>query len=156
MEFYLPSLLILVFAGIVCVAVFPQFTPVVLASVAVVALVVAAYSHYSLFGREYQFMSKTSQTAVVAPYLLVGAVVMGIVAYLLFLLGSGKKLTMRMPSDMIPPPESATNFMTEAIGNGLNASGMANIEKNYNNAAANNALNTAQRNALESGLSKGV
>jgi hypothetical protein len=155
MEFYLPSLLILVFAGIVCVAVFPQFTPVVLASVAIVALVGAAYSHYSLFGREYQFMSKTSQTAVVAPYLLVGAVIMGIVAYLLFLLGSGKKLTMRMPADTIPPPESATNYMTEAIGNGLNASGMANIDKNYNN-ANNNAANTAQRNALESGLSKGV
>lgn len=155
MEFYLPSLILLVLAGIVSVAVFPQFTPVVLATVAILALVAAAYSHYSMFGREYQFMSATSQAATAAPYLLVGAVIMAIVAYILFLVGSGKKLVMTMPSNTIPPPESATNFMTEAIGNGLNASGMANIEKNYNN-AANNAPNTAQRNALESGLSKGV
>ena len=105
-------------------------------------------------------MSLTSSVGTAAPYLLVGAVIMGILGYLFFLIGEGKKLFMVAPPPTIPPPETSTNYLTEAIGNGLSASGMANIERRNNRPRNMNASveypNTAQRNVVESALSKGV
>jgi hypothetical protein len=155
MEVFIPSLILFLTAAIISVAVFPQLTPMILATIAVLALVAAAHNHYSLFGKEYQFMSLTSSAGVAAPYLLVGAVIIGILGYLLFLIGAGKKMNMVAPSSTIPPPETSTNYLTEAIGNGLSASGMANVEKR-NNGNNNMNGNTAQRNVVESALSKGV
>ena len=149
MEVFIPSFILFVMAAVISVLIFPRLTPVVLGTVAIVALVAAAYNHYSLFGKEYQFMSLTSSAGVAAPYLLVGAVIIGILGYLIFLIGAGRKMMMVLPSSTIPSPETSTNYLTEAIGNGLSSAGLANIEKSA-------ASNTAERRAAESALSKGV
>jgi len=163
MEVFIPSLILFLTAAIISVAVFPRLTPMILSIIAILALVAATYNHYSLFGKEYQFMSLTSSAGVAIPYLLVGAVIVGILGYLIFLIGAGRKMMMTAPSSSIPPPETSTNPLTESIGNGLSALGLANIEKQnnrsnnkQNNNAANNNPSNAQRNGVETALSKAV
>jgi len=142
MEFFLPSILLMIFAAAVVFAVVPKMTPLLLAVVAVLCLVIAVYNHYSLFKNEYKIMSWADTASQVSPYLISGLVIILVVGYLLYLTGSGKKVTLQMPSANIPPPQTATNYVTEAIGNGMVATGVANV------AGRNNVSDTV--------LSKGI
>lgn len=127
MEFFLPSILLIIFAAVLVFAVLPKFTPLLLAVVALLCLVLAVYNHYSLFKNEYKIMTWADTATQFSPYLLSGLVIVLLVGYLLYLTGSGKRVTLPMPSANIPPPETATNFVTEAIGNGLVSTGVANV-----------------------------
>jgi hypothetical protein len=144
MEFFLPSILLVIFAAAVVFGLFPNMTPLFLAVLAIALLAFAIYNHFSLFGLEYQSMTWTTGSSAAAPYILVGVVVVFIIGYLLFLFGSGKRVTMNLPSATIPPPETATNVITNAIGNGLKAAGLAEVRPN-----AQGGVNTT-KNALTS------
>ena len=148
MEFYIPSLFIMIMAAAVCFLLIPQFTPMIIAVFATLCLVLAMYNHSSLFWNEYKNMNwaSTAMAAMVSPYLLVGLVILLSVGYIIFLFSSGKSPNLGMPSMNIPSPSTATNFVTRGIGNGLVNTGVSNISAN----------NNAARNALESALSKRV
>jgi hypothetical protein len=155
MEFYLPSLFIIIFAAIISFAIVPRFTPMILALFASLCLVIAVYNHSSLFYDEYKNMNwaNTATASMASPYLLVGLVIILSIGYILFLVSSGQTPSLSMPSSMIPYPSTATNFVTRGIGNALVNSGMANTKPaNAGNARANNG----KRDAFESVLSKAV
>lgn len=149
MEFYLPSLFIMILAIIIVLAIIPKFTPVVLAIVASILLVFGIYSHYTLFYNEYRNMNWANNAiaAMASPYLLIGSVVLLSLGYIIMIFSSGKVPSLPMPSRNIPPPSTATNVVTREIGNGLVNAGVANVSP---------PSNTAERNALESALSKRV
>lgn len=149
MEFYLPSLFIIIISALVAYILIPKFTPMILAVFASLCLMIAVYNHSSLFYSEYKNMNWASSAAaaMVSPYLLVGLVIILSVGYIIFLVSSGKAPSLSMPPNTIPPPSTATNFVTRGIGNGLVNAGFTNVAP---------ATNTATRNALESALSKGV
>ena len=149
MEFYLPSLFIIMVAFIIILAIIPKFTPVVLAIVAAILLVFGIYSHYTLFYNEYKNMNwaNNAMSSMASPYLLIGSVVLLSLGYIIMLFSSGKVPSLPMPSRNIPPPSTATNVVTREIGNGLVNAGVANVAP---------PSNTAERNALESALSKRV
>ena len=147
MEFYIPSLFIMIIAAAVCFLLIPQFTPMILAGFATLCLVLAMYNHSSLFWNEYKNMNwaSTATASMASPYLLVGLVILLSVGYIIFLFSSGKAPNLGVPSMNIPSPSTATNFVTRGIGNGLVNAGVSNV-----------AGNNATRNALESALSKRV
>jgi hypothetical protein len=157
MEFYLPSLFIIILAAVVSFALIPKLTPMILASFATVCLLLALYNHSSLFSNEYKNMNwaSTATSSMASPYLLVGLVIVLSVGYLIILFTSGKAPTLSMPSNTIPPPSTATNIITRGIGNGLVNVGFAKAEPE-NASPINIPRNTAGRNALESALSKRV
>jgi hypothetical protein len=148
MEFYIPSLFIMILAAAVCFLLIPQLTPVILSVFATLCLVLAMYNHSSLFSNEYRNMNwaNTAAASMASPYLLVGLVILLSVGYIIFLFSSGKAPNLSMPSLNIPKPSTATNFVTRGIGNGLVNSGVSNVAPE----------NNAARNALESALSKRV
>lgn len=129
MEFFLPSLLIMLVAALVVFLAFPNMTPFLLAIIAAASLVLAAQNHYSMFGSEYSGMTWTTSAKAAAPQVLVAAVILVSLGYLIFAFTFGRGgAPIRAPTASIPPPESATNFITNAIGNGLEAVGLANVQ----------------------------
>lgn len=163
MEFFLPSLFTVLFAMIVVVGIFPKMTPLFLALFAIGCLVLALRNHYAMFGQEYIAMTWSATLKSAAPTILVGTVILFSIGYILFLYGSGTAPTLRAPPASIPPPETSTNMITNAIGNGLAAAGIANISANVSKnlvsaspSLKKNLTNTELQSILASRLSKQV
>ena len=105
-------------------------------------------------------MTWTTSAKAAAPYILVGVVILFSIGYLLFLWGAGKSVNLPMPPASIPPPNSATNIITSAIGNGLKATGLATVSATANANAAppanknvnmsKNQLTTAEKESIAS------
>lgn len=154
MEFYLPSLFLILLAAIFAVGVVPRFTPVVLAILASIMLALAVYNHMSIFRDEYRNITWANIASVsgLSPYLMTGSVIVLCIGYIVLLFSSGKTNSLNMPSMSIPPPSTATNVVTQGIGQGLVNAGMANVNRNYR--AATPPANTAGQQALNSALAK--
>jgi hypothetical protein len=128
MEFFLPNmkwfiLLILLFMLMFpfLQSLVPSLAPLTLVILAAVALFFTMQSHISLFSNEYNVMEWTTTAASIAPTLLVSAVVVFAIGYILLLFGGGKSVTLpTLNRSSTPPPNTATNIVTETIGNGLN------------------------------------
>jgi hypothetical protein len=144
MEFYLPSLFLLLLSLIVIVAVLPNLTPFFMAVIAIIALVAAVYNHYSLFGDEYRYLSWLDKAKSFAPILLIGTVVIVTIGYILLLFTSKGKGGITLPSISrgVPPPQTSSNFLTNAVGNGLQKLGFANNESK--SASRNNAFSISR------------
>jgi hypothetical protein len=154
MEFFLPSLLIVILALGLVFAVFPRMGPMMLAVLATVALIFAVQQHMSIFKQDYATMTWTTSAKVAAPYVLVGVVVLFSIGYILYLWGAGKRSVLPTPPMTIPPPSSATNMLTTAIGNSLKATGLATVSAataNTRSATPSAAtLNTAAKESIAS------
>jgi hypothetical protein len=147
MIFYIPSLFILLLSAVFIFAFVPNVTPVLLAIIAIASLAFALYHHNNLFFNEYKNMNWTNTAGMAAPYIVVGTIILLSIGYILLLVTSGKAPSLPTFSTSIPPPSTATNSLTRAIGNSLVATKAVNVAP---------SINTAQRNLLESGLSKAV
>lgn len=128
MEFFLPSILFLLVACGIVFFVVPRFGPLVLAGVSLILLVAGVYNHYSMFATEYRLSTWQSGMTAYAPFIMIGALVLGILLYLFYLLPVGSNSSNRSGSMFssnemnkntinIPPPGTATNAITEGIGN---------------------------------------
>jgi len=129
MEFYIPSLFIVLLAAILLVLVLPQLSPLILTTVCSLLLVWGLANHYTLFSNEYHNMNWTNTATIAGPYLILFLVI-GLSLGYIILLFTRKRFTSTPSAPMnIPPPESATNYVTRGIGNSLVSSGMANIDE---------------------------
>lgn len=141
MEFFLPSILFLLVACGIVFFVIPRFGPLVLAGVALILLILGVYNHYSMFATEYRLSTWQSGMIGYAPFIMVGALVVAIIFYLLYLVPAGSNTNgnqgspsspmeniMKGNTLSLPSPGTATNALTEGIGNAMRkAANMANI-----------------------------
>jgi hypothetical protein len=151
MEFYLPSLFIILLAAIFAVSIIPRFAPIILAVFAGLSLVLALYNHSSLFYNEYKNMN-WANTAIISgasPYLMTGLIILLCLGYIIMLVTSGEAPSLSRPSMIIPPPSTATNTLTRGIGTSLVNAGVASVNRNYSPPA-----NTSGQAALESALAR--
>lgn len=130
MEFFLPNMKWFILFVLIMMLMFPflqslvpSFAPLTLVILAVVALFFTVQNHINLFKNEYNVMEWTSAAASFAPTILVGAVVLFAVGYILLLFGGGKSISLPTMNgrSSTPPPNTATNILTEKIGDGLTA-----------------------------------
>lgn len=165
MEFYLPSIFIMLLAAIVTISFVPRFTPFVLVIFASLFLILAIYNHYSLFMKEYHNMNwaNLANVAGVSPFLLSFLVVLLCVGYIIYLLSSGKPPSLPYMNTSIPSPMSATNIVTRGIGNSLVRSGLSNTSLRNSSQTPRNSYqppvispitNTSKRLDFESALAK--
>jgi hypothetical protein len=128
MEFFLPSILFLLVACGIVFFVIPRFGPLVLAGVSLVLLGLGIYNHYSMFATEYRLSTWQSGMIGYAPFIMIGALVLAILLYLFYLVPAGSNNnntnlagnrlpTPNRPTINLPPPGTATNAITEGIGN---------------------------------------
>ena len=129
MEFYIPSLFIVLLAAIFLVIVLPQLSPLILTIVCTLLLVWGIANHYTLFSNEYRNMNWTNTATTAGPYIILFLVIGLSLGYIILLFTRKRFTSTASPPVNIPPPESATNYMTRGIGNSLVSSGMANIDE---------------------------
>jgi hypothetical protein len=130
MEFYIPSLLLILFAGIVIVFFLPKLSSMVLLVLSSLLLVWAATNHYTLFADQYRNMNWANTATSAAPYLMLFLVIVLCIGYIFLLFTSrGASPSVQTPSLTIPPPNTATNMMTQGIGNSLVSAGIANVSR---------------------------
>jgi len=151
MEFFLPSILVLLVAAAIVFFVIPRFGPLVLAVVSLVLLGIGIYNHYSMFQNEYRLSTWQLGAVAYAPYLLIGAVILMIILYLTYLLPSGSAASgnntpanananVKANTINLPPPETATNVITEGANNAIRAAAnLANVKVNTTNQPNNPA-----------------
>lgn len=145
MEFFLPSILFLLVACGIVFFVIPRFGPLVLAGISLVLLILGIYNHYSMFATEYRLSTWQSGMIGYAPFIMIGALVLAILLYLFYLTpvgsnnntGSGNRLSSpNRPVLNLPSPGTATNVITEGIGNMMRkAAEVSNV--NIRNQVAN-------------------
>lgn len=141
MEIFLPSVFLMLVVCIFTMLFVPKLSPFVIAIIATVFIGLTAYNHYALFSNEYRIMTWADSIKHFAPTILTLLVIVLTGIYLMYIFTTGKGVAnLPMPPGSIPPPETATNVVTEAIGNGLVAAGAP--------------VNNAYRNAAESMVSK--
>ena len=152
MEFFLPSILFLLISAAIVFFVIPRFGPLVLAIVSLVLLTIGMYNHYTLFQNEYRASTWQLGLVAFAPYIMIGVVIIMIIMYLTYLLPSGaNSSTVNVKTNTInlPPPETATNVITEGVNNAIRAAApVANIKVNTTNqpTVLNNNININNNN----------
>jgi predicted PurR-regulated permease PerM len=124
MEFFLPGLAVLLIGVLIAYAVIPRFSPVILALISIVLLVAALYDHFRIFSYEYAYSTWQEQLKSYAPYVMVGALLITIIFYFMYIFGGGRPKANNSISEAIenmPNANTATNPLTEAINNTLKA-----------------------------------
>jgi len=155
MQLYLPSLFLLLLAGAV-IAIVPKISPLVIAVLSSIALVYVAYSHYNTFKTEYSNISMSAVIRLLAPYIILGAILFFITGYLLYLFKRNK--TPSLPDQgSAPSAQSATNPLTYAVSNVMGMVNPAQPKASTNSIrpAANKTAANTNLNALLSAI-KGV
>jgi len=122
MELFLPSILIFLLAAIVVVVLIPQFSPIIIVTLAIVLLVAGMYNHFSMFWDEYKQSTWQQSLTLFAP----GIIIIAIFVYLFFAIGAfftGGKVPVPVMPDVstIPSAETATNALTSSINDTMNA-----------------------------------
>ena len=144
MEFFLPSVLILLLAAAVVFFVLPRFGPFVLAIVSAILLAFGLYQHRYYFASEYRMSTWQQGLMSFSPYVMVGGLLVVIAVYGLYLMPASKGANtnavpaISMPNmptvGNMPPANTATNSVTSSINKAL--TGVANNVKK-NNAVGN-------------------
>ena len=83
MELFLPSLVILLLAGVVVFGVMPRISPFVIVVISVIFLFIAVHSHYVMFNNEYKFNLFRDQLQNIGPAIMITVIVLGIIISLL-------------------------------------------------------------------------
>lgn len=133
MEFYIPSLILILLAGILIAFFLPKLSSMVLLILSCLLLVWAAANHYTLFLNEYRNMNWANTATSAAPYLMLFLVIVLSIGYIFLLFTSRDGQAVAPPSMNIPPPDTATNMVTRSIGNSLLSSGVSNVSKTSRN-----------------------
>jgi len=145
MELFLPSILIFLLAMIVVMVLIPQFSPIIIVSLAIALLVGGMYNHFSMFINEYRQSTWQNTLLLFAP----GIFIIAIFIYLFFAIGSfftgGKVPVPVMPEMSNPSADSATNSITSSINNTMNATNSLFGSTENNSKKANNTVGRLKR-----------
>jgi len=113
MEFYLPSLLILLIAALVIFLIIPNLSPIILVIVATIMLVITGYYHSDIFTEDYATVSwQQAVYSSAGPFLVAMTVLLMLGFGLNFLSGGGvSKPVAKMPT----PPAYGTNTLKSLV-----------------------------------------
>lgn len=149
MEFYLPSLFLILLALLFTFYFVPSMAPYTMVLVAIALLVLATYNHYSMFADEYRIQTWADTAKAFVPYIMIGLVILMSGGYIIYLLTRGRGSNLPRPG-VTPPPETATNMITEAVNNAIQ--GVANIGANTPSKGLISASPSLKRNVPSGNL----
>ena len=143
MELFIPSILALIIAAAIVMFVLPRLSSVILGSLALVFVIVAAYQHYNFFYTEYRQSTWQLPLVEYAPYLLLGGLVLFLIFFSINFIGTSTTAQAAAPlvamnaavervANQAPTVAGVTNAVTNAANNALKAVGLG-----ANNAAKN-------------------
>jgi hypothetical protein len=135
MELFIPSILALVIAAAIVMFVLPRLSSVVLGSLALVFVIVAAYQHYNFFYTEYRQSTWQLPLVEYAPYLLLGGLVLFLIFFSINFIGTSTTAQAAAPlvamnaavervANQAPSVAGLKNAVTNATNNALKAVGL--------------------------------
>lgn len=139
MEFYLPSLLILVISGIIIFTVLPNFAPMVLLAISLALLIGGMYHHYNLFKDEYRNATWYETLKAYAPGIMYGILIIFLLGYVLSFFGGGGVPVPNSPELPTPNIIESVKSVANAATNTANS-----IKSNLNSFFKN--VNSRNRN----------
>jgi Na+-transporting methylmalonyl-CoA/oxaloacetate decarboxylase gamma subunit len=139
MELFLPGIATLLILGLIVFLILPRLGAPVLAALSVVLLAYAIYNHVQLFSPEYRFSTWQDRLKDYAPFVIIGALILGILFYIMYLIGNFG--TSVLPESNVPVANA-----TEVVNTAKNA--VTNIVENITGAAnkAAEAIGFGQNN----------
>jgi hypothetical protein len=137
MEFFLPSLIILVLAGIVSFVIIPKTSPLVILILSLCLLMFGMYHHYKLFASEYRLSTWQEQFKFYGPGVAIGGLILFILLFVLSIFRGGQVPVPEVAALTPAPPStegavgSILNTVTNATSDILNtATSVVNNMKN--------------------------
>lgn len=135
MELFIPSILALVIAAVIVMFVLPRLSSVVLGSLALVFVIIAAYQHYNFFYTEYRQSTWQMPLLQYAPYLLLGGLVLFLIFFSINFIGTSTTAQAAAPlmamnaavervANQVPTVAGVTSAVTNAANNALKAVGL--------------------------------
>ena len=135
MELFIPSILALIIAAAIVMFVLPRLSSVILGSLALVFVIVAAYQHYNFFYTEYRQSTWQLPLVEYAPYLLLGGLVLFLIFFSINFIGTSTTAQAAAPlvamnaavervANQAPTVAGVTNAVTTAANNALKAVGL--------------------------------
>jgi hypothetical protein len=155
MEFFIPSLTIILLAVVMFFFLFPRLSPYLLGGVAIVMFLLGAYHHYNSFPYEYKASMVTELLQDYSGFFMLLIVIIGGVSGIIVLHGdappSVANIIPEMPAMAIPAMPAMPNlnpFNLNAAGNNGNK-GNTNNKPLTNNANKNKAPNNVASNSFK-------
>lgn len=144
MEFFLPSLVILILAGVTSFVIIPRMGPIIVLVLSLALLAFGMYHHYKLFSSEYRLSTWQEQLRFYGPGVAIAALVFFILFFVVSLFKGGQVPVPNMPS----PAITASNSTLSPVASILNT-----VKNTVSNAAetvssvAESAVNTVKNTA---------
>lgn len=148
MELFLPGIATLLIIGLIVFLVLPRLGAPVLAALSVVLLAYGIYNHIQLFSSEYRFSTWQDRLKDYGSFIIVGALILGILLYMGFLYAT--QGASALPASNVPVANAAevvntatnavnavTNTVTNAVEGVTNALGITNTDRRNNGANQN-------------------
>ncbi len=113
MELFLPSILLMLLAGVVVFMILPRFGPYVLTGLSIALLIFGVSHHYKSFYDEYRLATWYQTSSFLAPALVLGIALFFLLSYMLTFFGGSGIPVPAMPS--IPGVDDVTSAVTSAV-----------------------------------------
>ena len=153
MELFIPSLLVLLIAGLLSFLIIPRLSVPIVLIISLIILVIVMRNHYSVFYSEYRYQTWTEQVKAYAPYVVIGVLIIFIFSSISFILQykSAPQGGLEIPEVApLPSASSATNPVTSVINSAIN--GASNIAKSVQTTVTN-AVNNVTKPRANNGQS---
>jgi len=149
MELFIPSLLVLLIAGLLSFLVIPRLSVPIVLILSLIILIIVMRNHYSVFYSEYRYQTWTEQVKAYAPYVVIGVLIIFIFSSISFILQykSAPQGGLEIPEVApLPSATSATNPVTSVINSAINTANdisksvkatVTNVVNNINKPKAN-------------------
>ncbi len=149
MEFFIPGLLLFVFAVLVAFFIVPTATPLITAVLSLIFLTCGVYQHYELFASEYRQSTWQDGLKIYAPAIMISGIVIFIIYGILGFFTNGSVPIPSLPVVNIPVNAMANtiNDAKESITNTVNT--MANTISNTASSLFNTNTHNNTHNNVE-------
>lgn len=135
MQWFIPSLILVIVAAIVCIFVIPRLSPYTIGMLAIVMCVMGLWQHYSMFSNEYRASMVLSAMQEYAAYFMVAGVILGLMIVIMTMYGG----TPPSIASVIPAmPAAVTNLVPAAITNLTKSANGSSNKGLFNMGATNN------------------
>jgi predicted PurR-regulated permease PerM len=128
MELFIPGLSLFFLTIVVTFLIVPRFTPLIIAVLSIIVLVVAIWQHYSMFQDEYRLSTWQESLKVYAPAIMIIAIILFIIYTILSLFTKGAVPIPSVPNISMPSADSTTNQVVESLNKV--ATSLGNVSSN--------------------------
>ena len=152
MELFIPGLCLFLVAIGISFLIIPRFTPLVIAVLSLVVLVVAVREHYKMFADEYRLSTWQESLKVYAPAIMIIVMILFLMYSILAFFTNGSVPIPSLPEIPAASPDSTVNQITQSLNKVANSIGntssnvVSNVVSKVNGAMNQIGENISQNN----------